>query len=500
MGGENRDNLCSMGLALRLILVLLIPVVLVVGVYGYVRSTQEQALLLDAQQRDLARTARAVRIAVENAVRDRQFADVERLLDEMVESQEAIDRIRIFDRAFTPVLVSNQLPIGDAVATDVLAQVMTSGRPQTVKETRNGRPVVAFVTTVRDRQGATMGVLEIVQIATGAEEQRRGANRDLVVRLAVLVVSITALVGIVLQRQVLRPLGQLVEGITRLGRGEAGPRLPVERRDELASVAEAFNEMAERLEAARRELVAESERAVDLERQLRQAATLAVAGKLASSIAHEIGTPLNIISARAEFLMRMAAPDSAERRDLESIVQQIDRITAIIKGLLDTLRAQKPDLRPTRLAAVVDRFVPLLVHSARRRGVSVVTSIPDDLPPLQADPAQLQQVIINLVLNAVEATPAGGRVEIGATGGSRKGRTEIAVRVRDTGTGIPADLLPRVFDAFFTTKPRGEGTGLGLAICRDIVRAHGGDIEVESPPGAGSTFTVWLPAAGDAGA
>jgi signal transduction histidine kinase len=298
-----------------------------------------------------------------------------------------------------------------------------------------------------------------------------------------------------LQRQVLRPLARLMDGIQRLGRGEYGQPLPVERRDELGRVAEAFNDMTGRLDAARQELEAETERALDLERQLRQAATLAVAGKLTSSIAHEIGTPLNIISGRAEFLLKAAPPDSPDRRDLESIVAQIERISRTIHALLDTVRIQPLALRPTAIVECMDAFLPLLRHAARRRGVSLETAIPDGLPPVLADPAQVQQVLINLVLNALDATAEGGEVVVAAKLSQREDRSGIAVTVSDTGSGIAPGLLARVFEPFFTLKPRGEGTGLGLAICRDIVRVHGGEIDVCSELGSGATFTFWLPLA-----
>jgi signal transduction histidine kinase len=489
------DNLDGMGLKLRLVLVLMIPVVLVAGVYGYIRSEREQAQLLEDQQQDMARMAKAVRIAVENALRDRQITDVKRLLTEMVEYQEAIDRIRLFDLDLGPSLVSSQLTLGDDVPTEALRRAIASGQPQTLTEKRHGRPLLYYIAPIRDRRGQTIAALELVQVATRAQHRIREANRDIALRLVVLVISIALLAGAMLQRQVLQPLARLMDGIRRVGRGEAGPPLPVERRDELGRVAEAFNEMAVRLDAARRELVAETEHALDLERQLRQAATLAVAGKLASSIAHEIGTPLNIISGRAEFLLKMAPPQSPERRDLESIVGQIERISRSIHALLDTVRVQKPEARPTVIAEVLEAFLPLLTHAARRRGVTLETDLPDSLPPMLADPAQLQQVLINLILNALEATPAGGRIVIGAATREREGQPGIAASVTDTGVGIPSDLRGRVFEAFFTTKPRGEGTGLGLSICRDIVRAHGGDIEVASEPGAGSTFTFWIPAA-----
>jgi signal transduction histidine kinase len=127
--------------------------------------------------------------------------------------------------------------------------------------------------------------------------------------------------------------------------------------------------------------------------------------------------------------------------------------------------------------------------------VTLEAAVPADLPPISADPNQLQQVLINLLMNALEATLPGGHVQVTAAPRAEAGRPGVRFGVADTGPGIPPDVLPRVFEPFFTTKPPGQGTGLGLAICRDIVKEHGGEIQVESQPGAGTTFTVWLPEA-----
>ena len=485
-----------MGLKVRLILALMMPVLLVTGVYGYMRGQREQAELLADQQQDMARTAKAVRIAVENAFRDRQVSDVKRLLTEMVEYQEAIDRIRLFDLELHPTVVSGQLPIGDDVPDEELRQVIAGGQPRSMTRTRDLRPLLYYFTPIHDPGGQITGALELVQVATRARDRMHSATRDLAIRLTLLVISVAILAGVMLQRQVLGPLSLLLAAIQRIGRGEPGPSIPVERRDELGRVAEAFNEMAARLGDARRELMAETERALDLERQLRHAATLSVAGKLASSIAHEIGTPLNIISGRAESLLRMTPPEAADRRELESIVSQIDRISKTIHALLDTVRSQHPEPRPTVLADTLETFLPLLGHAARRRGVTLKTAISEDLPSILADAGQLQQVLINLVMNGLDATPAGGELAISAIAQDRGGRPGIAVRVTDTGSGIPPEALPRIFEPFFTTKPRGQGTGLGLAICRDILHAHGGGIDVASETGMGTTFTFWLPAEG----
>jgi signal transduction histidine kinase len=272
--------------------------------------------------------------------------------------------------------------------------------------------------------------------------------------------------------------------------------VPVRSRDELGHVAAAFNRMTERLAEARQRVEAETGRSLELMRRLRQTESLAIAGKLCSSIAHEVGTPLNIIAGRAELMLRALPPDSPLREDLDVIVTQIDRISRMIRAALDPFRQREPERTATAPGSVTEALRPLLQHFARSRGVTLAVRIPRDLPQVLVDPGHLQQVLINLLTNAIEATPAGGRVEVTGAHQADDGRPGVAIQVRDTGSGIPEDLLPRIFDPFFSTKPGRGGAGLGLAICRDLIRSNGSEIQVASPPGEGTTFTVWLPEAG----
>jgi signal transduction histidine kinase len=472
-----------------------VPLVLVVGVYGLLRVRVEQAALLSEDRRNIALTARAIQSALEIALRDRQMAEARRVLAEMVEDQDQIDRIRLFDRTLTPILVSNPLIIGDDVPIETLRRVMATGRTDSFYLHRGKQAVLYHLTPLRGQDGAIAGAMEIVHLTVAVDQKVAAAMRDVWVRLGVLLLVVTALTGFVLQRQVLTPLAQLVQAIRRLPGGSRRPQLPVERPDELGEVALAFNETAELLEVARRKLLAETERTLDLERQLRQAETLTVAGKLASSVAHEVGTPLNIVSGRAEQLLNTLPSGDPRRADLQIIVQQIERISGILRSLLDSVRPRKPEVHPTSLPGVLDRLMPLMRHAARRHEATVTAAVPDDLAPVLADPNQLQQLLINLVVNALEATSPGGRVELTAGCREHDGRPGVAMAVSDTGPGIPPDVLPRVFEAFFTTKPAGQGTGLGLAICREIVTQHGGDIGITSRDGAGTTVTVWLPRA-----
>jgi signal transduction histidine kinase len=312
-------------------------------------------------------------------------------------------------------------------------------------------------------------------------------------RIGMLTAILGVLIWVGVRHSVLRPIGRLMTGVQALAAGRPAP-IPARGRDEFARLARAFNEMADRLAAAHRQLVAETEARLDLARQIRQAEALVVAGRIASEVAHEIGTPLNIISGRAEYVLRELSPDDPRAGHLRTIVGQIDRITGIIAALLDVVRPRKAEIQATVVAPVLSSVVELLRPTARRGGLALSLDVVPDVQAL-ADPNQLQQVAINLVMNAIEATPSGGEVVLAAGPAPGPGSAPgVALTVRDSGSGIEPEHLGRVFDPFFTTKLPGQGTGLGLAICRGIVREHGGTIDVESRLGAGTTFRVWLPA------
>ena len=484
-----------MGLRQRVILIITIPALLATGVHGALRVRQQFTQLLGAERKNLALTGKAVEIAVENALRARQWADVHHLVSQMVEEQDSIDRIRLFDRDAGLVFASNLLKIGDAVPAGALARVIATGAPHEAYDRAGKRSLISIILPIRGADGRPNGAIEIARLADELDGRVNAAIVDVLVRLGLLLCTTIGLSAFVVQRQVLRPLERLTEGIQRLGRGDSGVALAIDRGDELGQVAQEFNDMAQRLHEARRRLLAETERAFVLEQQARQAGALAVAGKLAVALAHEVGTPLNVISARAEMLLRSLPPDGRDHRDLEAIVGQIDRISRIITSLLDAVRPQAPKLEPIAVGGVIDDIAPLLAVATRQRGIAFSLALAEGLPSVLADAGQLQQVVINLVVNALEATGDGGEVTVSARAVAHDDRAGVAIAVTDTGGGIAPELLDKIFETFFTTKPRGQGTGLGLSICRDIARAHRGDLAVERTPGSRSTFTLWVPAA-----
>jgi two-component system sensor histidine kinase HydH len=226
-----------------------------------------------------------------------------------------------------------------------------------------------------------------------------------------------------------------------------------------------------------------------------RAEKLATTGILAAGIAHEIGTPLGVVRGRAEYLLGKTAPGSAQASGLEVIIEQIDQVSRTLRQLLDFSRIQPAAARATPVGPAVQRILELLGLEAQRRSVAFSSAVAPDLPPVWADPDQLQQVLVNLAMNAFDACGSGGRVSLGASPGEGAQGWGVRLTVRDDGCGVPEELRERVFDPFFTTKKRGQGTGLGLAIVAQLVRNHGGQIELESAEGQGTCVTVLWPTA-----
>ncbi len=293
-----------------------------------------------------------------------------------------------------------------------------------------------------------------------------------------------------------RPLQRIANKVRRIGAGDLGGPLRLKGHDELAELATSINTMCDHLAAANADARAQAEARIQTLEQLRHADRLSTVGLLASGVAHELGSPLNVIAGRADMIARSAAPEAA-RENAAIIKAQADRVAQTVRQLLAFARRETPHKTSVNVVGVINDTVRLLASLARKRGTEVRVRELTPLPEVSADPGHLQQVFTNLLLNAIQAMPRGGEVEFTVQAepeppGSANGR-HLRVDVQDQGPGIAAEHLERIFDPFFTTKDVGEGTGLGLAIAYGIVKEHGGRIEVASPPGRGACFSVVLP-------
>jgi len=225
-----------------------------------------------------------------------------------------------------------------------------------------------------------------------------------------------------------------------------------------------------------------------LEVRLRRAERLAELGTLASGMAHEIGTPMNVILGRAEYLFQRTA-DEGMKKGLATIVTQVERITKVMNQLLTFARRKPSERRAVDLGEIVDDSLEMFEERIAHSRVTVDKSIESSLPPVYADHDQLIQVLINLVMNSLHAMPEGGRLRLSL---DRENR-HVRLGVSDTGHGMPEEICSKVFEPFFTTKDFGKGTGLGLTVVKGIIEEHGGTIAVESVVDKGTTFLIRFP-------
>jgi len=249
---------------------------------------------------------------------------------------------------------------------------------------------------------------------------------------------------------------------------------------EISSLNEELNSYIKRLESTQKQLV--------------QSEKLNAIGQLAAAVAHELNNPLSGVLTYSKLLAKKVSHDSFDKEealsDLSKMESAVSHCTRIVRCLIDFARQSEPVLQPVAMKGVIDQVMYLVSHKAELKGVKVVTEDISPEPPVMADFGQLQQVFVNLVVNAIEATPEGGRITIRS---SLDDSGWVRVSVQDTGCGISRDNMEKLFTPFFTTKGLEKGVGLGLAVSYGIIERHGGRIEVQSEVGKGSTFSVYLP-------
>jgi len=355
---------------------------------------------------------------------------------------------------------------------------------------------------------AVTGMVEISRPAAflddaAASDQRRGG-------VLVLLVSVmtTLAVGVLARSLVTRPITKLLEGIEDVAKGDLSHALLSERDDEIGRIATRFNEMTFHLRESQAETLRQNEARLALEHRLSHTEKLATIGQIAAEIAHEVGTPLNVIAGRARATQRKSHDPEIVEKNAGIIAEQTARITRIIQRLLDFARRRvgAPERVRVHLNELALTTMELLSGQLSGSRIRTVLARAEALPWVAGDPDRLQQVLLNLLLNAVQAMPEGGtlRLETSVVTRQRPGleltpeQPFVCVDVTDSGVGIPPDLRDKIFEPFYTSKDGQGGTGLGLAVCSGIVKEHDGWIDVIDAPGRGTTFRCFLPAgAGD---
>ena len=506
-----------MGLGVRVKLVLLSVAVLVVVSFGF--TALSLSLTRGWVEEDLRERAIAFTREFAATIADRRELESPELLHEQIRQILGIRRnvgqldIFTFDAGTVTVIATShpdrRLPF----------------TRKDVERARHGELTSRLIQSGRERYWEVMTPVTLGGAPAGAVAARfslegpdRAAARTRAWAFALSAASVVVmafLMSVAIRQVVDRPIRRFVDAISRIGAGDTGATVSVRSTDEFGVMARHFNEMVaqinqfnDELQRRVKEAVAEldqryhevqrlNEQLFEMQRSLSHAERLAVSGRVMAEVAHEVGTPLHSVSGHLE-LLRAALPPGVPgedlRRRLDVIEGQLSRVTGIITQLLDLTRRSAQDATPVDVSRLLRDTIELVRPGMSAARLTLVVGGAPDLPPVTGHASQLQQVILNLLTNAMDATPPGGRVEAATRAVAERGL--VAIEVRDTGEGIAPDDRRHIFDPFFSTKAPGRGTGLGLFISAQIVRDHKGSIEVESEVGRGSTFRVWLPAAG----
>lgn len=303
------------------------------------------------------------------------------------------------------------------------------------------------------------------------------AKREIILLTIGIAVVVSLLVGLIshlIGRNLTNPIKDLVQFTQKVADGDLNEQCEVKTHDEIGDLASAFNQMTRDLRNSRHELI--------------RAERLATAGKMAASFAHEIRNPLSSMQMLGQMLMRKPdIPEAKRKQSMQYILEEIERIDVIVKGLMDFAHPAVLQLAPQDLNQTLQEVLDLMEANLNHHRISLTKKFAPNLPPVSVDRDKLKQAFMNIVLNAMDAMPEGGTLEIVTLQGSDKVRIDII----DTGGGIPPEDLNRLFEPFFTTKS--QGTGLGLANAKRVLKQHGGDIRSKSVVGQGTTMSLWLP-------
>jgi two-component system, NtrC family, sensor kinase len=444
-----------------------------------------------------------------------------------------IEKIRIFDQEGRITYTTNSAEQNHVV--DKTAEACYACHTQSQPLARLNRPdrfriyrnaartrVLGIITPIENQSACSnaschahpaeqqiLGVLDTNLSLAKADVQLAESSRRMIVYTGCALLLIAVLSWFFVWQVVGRPVKALERGTERLAAGDLGYQIDVRFKDEIGELAHSFNAMSNQLEAEHNENVVWTrtleQRVEQKTRELKRAhehalhtEKMASIGKMAAVLAHEINNPLSGILTYSKLLRKWI--DSADggksrRKDIDDsldlIASESRRCGDLVKNLLTFSRTTPINLQPTNLNQVIDRVLRLIQHQLDLAGIQVQAELDPEVPLVTCDGAQVEQVLLALMMNALDAMPQGGNLWVSTKLNRDDG--SIQITVRDDGSGIPPEILSRLFEPFLTTKETGRGVGLGLAISRSILERHNGNIEVQSEVGRGTTFTVTLP-------
>lgn len=448
-------------------------------------------------------------------------------------AEPGIEKIRIFDQEGRITYTTN--PSEQSRVVDKTAEACYACHAQSQPLARLKRPdrfriyrsaagnrVLGIITPIENQASCSnaschahpaeqqiLGVLDTNISLAKADVQLAESSRRMIIYTGCALLLIAVLSWFFVWEVVGRPVKALTRGTEHLAAGDLGYQIEVRSEDELGELAQSFNGMSRQLQVEHNENVAWTrtleQRVEQKTRELKRAhehalhtEKMASIGKMAAVLAHEINNPLSGILTYAKLLRKWIGQEDGNSSHRQDIFESLDLIASesrrcgdLVKNLLTFSRTTPMNLQATNLNQVIERSLRLIQHQLDLAGIQVLSDLDAELPPVMCDGAQVEQVLLALMMNALDAMPQGANLWL--TTKLNREENIVSITVRDDGTGISPEILPRIFEPFLTTKETGRGVGLGLAISRSILERHNGNIEVQSEVGRGTTFTVTLP-------
>lgn len=454
------------------------------GVLGVLQVRREEVDLRAVARNESLLLGRALQTAFENALRDRQVEDVVETLDALQRVDPSV-AIVVFDETGRVVGVSE----GASASAEIHRLGITarsSSEPIIEFEPDTAPEVLRVGLRLREETPTDASAIVLEKPLTELRRDLAVTKRDIAWVVLFFVLGVATLAWVITRRYIGVPLAQLISDMRRVREGhlEIQPNAP--NTDEVGETQLEFERLVRTLEATRERADHEFEARQRMEQGLRDADKLITLGQLSAVLAHEIGSPLQVLEGRVRSLVKKSDRQTVERV-VPLIVGQTERITRIVQQLLEITRKRPPARAPTDFAMAVQSVVDLLELEARRRRIRLETSYSGNTT-LNADADQLQQVALNLVRNAIQASPADSTIEISLRGEGE----QVVLKVEDAGPGVPPDVVEKLFEPFFTTRSAHGGTGLGLSVVKSIVQEHQGTVSFV-PRETGALVQVTLP-------
>jgi len=485
-------------LTTRVIAISIVLLTLGISTFAFLNLEREQNQLINSARESTDLLLQTIESSIYNSMRIGNTQDVQIIL-QMVGQNHKLMAVRIFHPQGIVLKSSNPLEVGQPVNHDDYRLFITNRKEGVYKLPGRGE-VLGMVKPIYNEEpchachGHSTRVIGVLNVNYSLLDTRRRifeATNLFVFSTVAIIIFLSTIISLVMLKFVKRPLNRIVENMARVERGDLSVRMKPEGRDEVGKLIASFDSMVGKLDSAKREL--EKCHFQQMERVDR----LASVGEMAAGIAHEIKNPLTGIASAISIIKDDFADNDPRREIIQEVLEQIKRLDKTANDLLFFGKPSQPEPTCVSVNEILEKTLLFALQHRSSRHIEKRVILQERLPLVYVDPKQIQQVFLNLILNAVQAMQDGGVLTISSSSVNRHGQEWVEVVIADTGPGIPPQILEKIFTPFFTTKA--QGTGLGLAICHKLISQHQGTIEVASEDGKGTRFTLGLPVCSAAG-